>query len=150
MINKEMVNKFFEQKTVAVVGVSKSGKGFGNYIFENLKKRGYSLYAVNKNGGEYNGLHFYKNISSLPEIPDAIVTVVPPQQVLKVVEEAYNCGIKNIWMQQGSESTEAIEFCKSKELNLITGHCIIMFSEPVSLLHKIHRGVLKIAGKYPA
>ena len=60
-----------------------------------------------------------------------------------------NLGVKNIWMQQGSESENAIEFCNKNEINVIHGECILMFAEPVKSIHSFHRWVNKLIGKYP-
>ena len=63
--------------------------------------------------------------------------------------EANEAGIKKIWMQQGSESPKAIKFCKENGIELVEGECIMMFSEPVKSIHKFHRGLNKLFGKYP-
>ena len=40
------VQQFVADKTMAVVGVSAGGKGFGNLAYKELKKRGYRLLPV--------------------------------------------------------------------------------------------------------
>ena len=57
--------------------------------------------------------------------------------------------IKNIWMQQGSEAKDAINFCKDNGIDVVHGECILMFAEPVSSIHSLHRWINKLIGKYP-
>lgn len=52
-------------------------------------------------------------------------------------------------MQQGSESQAAIDFCKENKIDYVSGECIMMFSEPVQSIHRFHRGIWKLIGKYP-
>jgi hypothetical protein len=54
-----------------------------------------------------------------------------------------------VWFQRGSESEAAIKLCESKGINPIYGYCILMFSEPVSFIHRMHRGILKLIKQYP-
>ena len=52
-------------------------------------------------------------------------------------------------MQQGAESSTAIDLCKQNNINVIHGECILMFAEPLGFMHSIHRWIWKILGKYP-
>lgn len=143
------VNEFVAQKTLAVVGVSRSGKKFGNSIYKELKKRGYTVYPVNSNAGEFEGEKFYADLNSLPVKPGGVVLSIKPDQTLGMTKEAAAAGIKNIWMQQGSESGQAIEYCAENGINEIHNHCILMFAGQVDSIHKFHRTIWKIFGKLP-
>jgi uncharacterized protein len=142
------ITQFLEQKTLAVVGVSRSGKKFSNNIYKTLKAKGYRLFAVNPNVDCIDGEPCFSNVQSLPEKVQGVVIVVPPNQTEQIVKDAVAAGINNIWIQQGAESQRAIEFCQKKGINVIFNHCILMFAEP-SLPHKCHRYVLKVLGKLP-
>ena len=142
------ITKFLDQKTLAVVGVSRSGKKFSNSLYKTLKAKGYRLFAVNPNIDSIDGESCYGNIQSLPEQVYGVVIVVPPNQTEKVVKDAVTAGINHIWIQQGAETPVAIDFCKKNGINLIHNHCILMFAEP-SLPHKCHRYVWKALGKLP-
>lgn len=149
MNHSDTIRNFISQKNIAVVGVSSSGKGFGAAVFNHLKGNGYNAFPVNINGGNYQQEKLYKNLTEIKDSIDGVVTVVPPAETEKVLHEVVQLGIKNVWMQQGSESKNAIEFCNEQKLNAVYGECILMFAEPVKSIHGFHRWIWKLIGKYP-
>ncbi|MDF2557250.1 MAG: CoA-binding protein [Bacillales bacterium] len=142
------VTKFLDQKSLAVVGVSRSGKKFSNILYKNLKSKGYQLFAVNPNTSSIGEEPCYADIQSIPQKVNGVVIVVKPNQTEQIVKEAFTAGIEHVWIQQGAQSTAAIEFCKSKGMNVIHHHCILMFADPTSL-HKCHRYLWKVLKKLP-
>jgi predicted CoA-binding protein len=145
----DSINKFLALKNIAVVGVSSTGKGFGVSVYNHLKERNYNVTPINLIGGEVNGEKLETSLKSLKSKIKGIITVVPPVETEKVVREAKELGINKIWMQQGSESLNAIKFCNDNNIDVVHGECIMMFSEPVNSIHKFHRGLWKLFGKYP-
>lgn len=77
------------------------------------------------------------------------LSLLPPSETENIVKEAKESGIKFIWMQQGSESENAINYCKENGIHVVAGKCILMFVEPVKSIHKFHRWIDKVTGKYP-
>jgi len=110
----------------AVVGVSSNLKKYGYKVFNNLKTTGYSVYAINPNVDHIGDVKVYNSLKDLPEKIDVVVCIVPPKITLDIVKQAKELDIKNIWMQPGSESEEAINFCKEEKINLIYNQCIII------------------------
>jgi predicted CoA-binding protein len=149
MSKKESVENFISKSKLAVVGVSQSGKKFGNTIYKELKTKGYEVYPVNPGAEKINGEVCYKDLSSLPEKVEGVITVVPPAVTEKIVVDANTAGINSIWMQQGSESEKAINYCNENGIDVIHGECILMFAEPVESIHKFHKWFWKIFGKLP-
>jgi uncharacterized protein len=145
----DLIKEFLALKNIAVVGVSSTGKGFGISVYNHLKERNYNVIPINIKGGTVNGNKFATSLKLLDSKIDGIITVVPPIETEKIVKEAKELGINKIWMQQGSESPNAIKFCQDNNIDLVHGECIMMFSEPVNSIHKFHRGVFKLFGKYP-
>ena len=128
---------FLSHERIAVVGVSRS-RGFGNTIMRTLTDRGYQIFPVNANADTIEGRSCYRSLTQLPEPVDAVVSVVPPPQTMTVVEDCVRLGIKHIWMQQGSESKEAIARAESAGIAVVHHACIVMYAEPVGI-HKVHR-----------
>jgi len=64
-----------------------------------------------------------------------------------VIKEAIDKGIKNIWIQNGSETASAIKMAQDNHINLVTGACFLMYAEPKGF-HKFHQVVAKMFGKY--
>ena len=149
MITKRAVNDFLSCKKLAIIGVSRRSSKFGNTIYKELKSKGYMLYPVNAHAEKISNDICYRDLKSIPDKVDGIITVIPPVETEKVIHQAMAMGIKQIWMQQGSESDSAIQICKENNTNVIYGECILMFAEPVSIPHRIHRWVWGIIGKLP-
>lgn len=120
---KRMIN---EKNSFAVVGASNNKNKFGYKIFELFLKKKYVVFAVNPKTEEILNQKVYANISSLPIVPDVVVTVVPPEVTEKIVDEAIKIGVKTIWMQPGSESQKAIDNCKKNKIKCIYGACIVV------------------------
>lgn len=148
-MQKESIESFLKLKNIAVIGVSSKSKGFGVAVYNHLKDNGYTVFAVNKNGGYSGNIKLYNTLAMIDQKVDGIITVVPPSETEIVLQEANELGIKNIWMQQGSESVNALEFCKENNINVVHNECIMMFVEPVKSIHSFHRWINKIVGKYP-
>jgi predicted CoA-binding protein len=149
MSSRAMVTDFVAQRKLAVVGVSRQGRKFGNTAFRELKAKGYKLVPVHPQAETIEGERCYPNLASLPEPVDGVLVVVPPAETEKVVREAAAAGIKRVWMQQGAESPAAIKFCQENGLNTVHGECILMFAEPTAWFHRAHRWVWKLLGKLP-
>jgi predicted CoA-binding protein len=147
--SKHSVESIINQKSFAVVGVSRNGKKFGNTIFDELKKKGRIVYQINRNSSEINGEKCYASINDLPEKPGAAIISINPKDTENAVREIAEAGIKNVWIQQGSKSDEAVMFCKENNINVVYDECILMFAEPVESIHKFHKFIWKIFGKLP-
>lgn len=149
MTTRSSVDQFLSENTLALAGASRSGKKFGNAVVKDLTKKGYELLLVHSEANEIEGLKCYSDLSELPEQVGGLVLVVPPEQTEKIVQQATAVGIRKIWMQQGSESPEAVKFCEDNGINAIHGECILMFAQPTGI-HKFHRWIWGLIGKLPA
>lgn len=96
----------------AVVGVSLDPQKYGNRIFKDLLANGFKAEGINPKGGELYSHHIYTNLSELPFVPDIVITVVPPLITLEIIKQCKNLKIKEVWMQPGSDSEEAIKLAR--------------------------------------
>ncbi len=149
MTSQAAVDSFLSSENIAVVGVSRKSSKFGNFIYKELKKKGVPVYGVNPKMDTIEGDKCYKNLQELKGKVDGVINVVSPSKTVDVVKEAKEIGINNIWMQQGSESEEAIKFCMENGINEVHKECILMFAEPVKSFHGFHRWIWKVLGKLP-
>lgn len=149
MSKLELINDFLGQKDIAIVGCSQDSKKFGTYLLKELKKKGYEMHPIHRQAEEIESLPCYSSIEHLPDKVKSLIVVTPGDQTAKLVRQAKEKGIERIWMQQGAESPEAIAFCKEKDIPYISNECVMMFAEPVGLMHRFHRGIWKLIGKYP-
>jgi hypothetical protein len=150
MTTKRDVDEFLAQKTLAIVGVSRSGKKFGNAILKDLTKLGYRLLPVHPEAAEVDGVRAYPSIAAIPEPVGGVIVVVPPARAEGVVKEAAAHGIRRVWLQQGAESAEAIKFCQDNGMSVVHGQCVLMFPKPgTSWIHSAHRWVWDLIGRSP-
>lgn len=149
MLTKAMIEDFISQPTLAIVGVSRHANKFGNIAFRELKTKGYQLYLVHPSGEVIEGVQSYPSLKELPIKVGGVLVSVPPAQAEKVVQEAHIAGIYRIWLQQGAESTSAIEYCQKNGMNVIYKQCILLFAQPLTFFHKPHRWVVQLLGQLP-
>lgn len=149
MSSAQSVNAILHQRIFAVAGFSRSGKKFGNTIYNALRDRGYAVYALNPAGGESQGVTLYPSLDTLPLTPDVLLTVTQPEQTENLVKEGVQRGIRHFWLQQGSESASAAKVAQDQGAIVVAGECILMFLEPVGFVHRLHRGINRLTGAYP-
>ncbi len=149
MTTRAAINDFVSHKTLAVVGASRDGKKFGNAVFKALRLKGYRLYPINPKANVIEGEQCYPNLKALPEKVDGVILVVPPDKTEQIVQEIAAEHIPRVWMQQGSESKAAIQYCVEHGVEVIAGQCILMFTEPLHTFDKMHRWVKKVTRTLP-
>lgn len=135
-------------KTIAMAGVSRNPKKFGYDTFIDLRKKGLDLIPVNPNADEINGIKAYKTVSDLPEGIASLVIMTAKTETADVVRQALEKGIKNIWIQQMSDTPEAIKLLEGSDTNVITNQCIRMYQNPTGV-HKFHFNIKKFFGRLP-
>jgi uncharacterized protein len=143
------IQEFFKPNKLAIAGASRNPKKFGGTVMTELTKRGLELFPVHPEAKEINGVPCFKAISELPAGVDHLFITTRKSQTSGLVEQAVQHGIRKIWIQQHSETPEALEIAKQNNIPVISGRCIFMFAEPVSSVHGFHRWLSKIFGGYP-
>jgi len=150
MITRTQIDTFFGGETIAMVGVSRNPKKFGNVAYQAVSgKNKYNVIPVNSGTDEIDGKKCYRDIASLPEGVHSIVLMTPKGQTAEALKHAVEKGIRNIWIQQHTDTPEALDLASKSGVNVIHGKCIIMFSEPVEGFHKFHRAIVKFFGGLP-
>lgn len=125
-ITNERTMKELRDKVIAVVGVSHRPEKYGYKIFRDLYNAGYRVHGVYVRGGEVLGQKMHKTIKDIGIVPDMVITVVPFEVTERIIEECKILGIKEIWMQPGSESPAAIEKAKSYGISVTHNACIMI------------------------
>jgi hypothetical protein len=150
MASKHEIDEFLAQKTLAIAGVSRSGKKFGNTILKDLTTLGYRLLPLHPEAVEVGGHRAYPSFAALPEPVGGVIVVVPPAQAESVVRAAAAHGIRRVWLQQGAASPEAIRFCEDNGISVVHGECVLMYLKPsTSWIHGAHRWVWELIGRSP-
>lgn len=149
MTSRAAVERFIEQPALAIVGVSRSGRKFGNAAARELKAKGYRVYPIHPSATEIDGMRCYSSFEELPEHVESVLVVVPPAQAELVVRDAAKASIHQVWLQQGAESPAVLDTCRTLGLEVVSGECILMFAKPGSY-HRLHKWVWQLLGKMPA
>lgn len=123
---EDLIEEFINQRVWAVVGTSKDPAKYGNQIFHDLREAGYTVYGVNPQGGKIEGQKLHPTLSDLPEKPAVVDIVVPPAVTEEIVRQCAQLGLKRVWMQPGSESEAAIQFCQEQGIKVVHDTCAMI------------------------
>ncbi len=148
MTTRKQIDQFLASGPIAMAGVSRNPKKFGRMAFDDLSRKGLKIIPINPNIENIDGVTCYPDVNHLPKGVQSIIIITPKNQTLQVVQDAVAHGIRNIWIQQSSDTPESLAFLKGKEVNLITKQCILMHHEPDGF-HKFHRNLKRFFGAMP-
>jgi acyl-CoA synthetase (NDP forming) len=92
------VEKFFNPRSVAVVGASRTFGKAGNVIILNLLNLQYSgnIYPVNPRADAILGLKSYPSVSAIPEVVDVVVIATPSVHVPGIMKDIVSKGVKRV------------------------------------------------------
>ncbi|MCL1972557.1 MAG: CoA-binding protein [Endomicrobia bacterium] len=123
------ISNMMKDKIIAVAGVNDNPEKFGHRIFFGLCEAGYNVFPVGVRGGEVKGVKIFKTLAELSQKqkPDLVITVVPPAGTDKIVDDCINLGIKEIWMQPGSQSPEGIKKAEAAGIKVTQRGCFMVF-----------------------
>jgi hypothetical protein len=134
-----LVREYLSPRAMAVVGASNGRDKFGNFACRELKSRDFRIFPVNPHEKEICSERCYRTINELSGRIDRILIVLPPILTEQIIMKLNPAIISYVWMQNGAESSEAIQVCHSKGIKTIYGQCILMHAQPVRSYHLLHR-----------
>lgn len=148
MVKLKQIEEFLAAEPVAMAGVSRNPKKFGFAAFRELKQKGMNIIPVNPNADEIHGEKVYPDIKSLPDNVRSLIIMTTRQKTAGIIKEAREKGIRQIWIQQMAESSEALKELEGSDINYITKECILMHYKPHGI-HKFHAGIRKFFRSFP-
>ena len=137
-----LVQDFFAQKKIAVVGVSEKRETGCNLGYRKFKAAGYTVYAVNPHLTTFEGAPCYPDLKALPEKPDGVFILANPKVTEQIVQQSVELGVKRVWMHcmmgtkpgaganMTSVSPEAVCLCRENGISVIPGSCPNQFLKP--------------------
>ncbi len=152
-----LVQDFLALKKIAIVGVSDKRDTGCNLAYNNFKKNGYQVYAVNPHITTFNGDPCYADLRSIPEKVDAVFMLTSPKVTEEVVQQCVDLGIKHVWMHcmmgpkprlaagMTSVSQPAVDMCRANGIAVIPGTCPNQFLTP-DFGHGMMRGLWRLFG----
>lgn len=112
-------------KTVAIIGASSNRQKFGNKAVRAFLQQGFTVYPVNPNEPEVEGLATFKTVRDVPVRPQMISVYVPPPVVLKVLPDIAARGCDELWLNPGTESDAVLAEAERLGLNVIQACSIV-------------------------
>jgi predicted CoA-binding protein len=112
--------------TIALVGATDNAHKYGSIIYRDLKRKGFPVFAVNPYRQTVDGDPAYATLADIPEAPTVVNFVVPPEETLRVLEEAHELGYTDVWIQPGAESVRVLEYLEDAGFNYLASSCIMV------------------------
>lgn len=130
------LNQFFEPRSIAIVGASRTEGKVGYEILAGLLKGGFpgEIYPVNPTADEILGRKSYPDLKSIGQTPDLAVLVIGAKHVPKVMQECADTGIKAViiiasgFKESGPKGAElekmVLRIAKGAGIRIIGPNCI--------------------------
>ena len=85
--------KFLSAKTFAVAGASLDRSKYGNRVFQALATSGRLVYPLNPSAPTAEGHPAFVTIVDLPEVPESLSIVTPPQVTRRFIQQSIATGV---------------------------------------------------------
>ncbi len=149
--NLAAIQRFLRAPSIAMVGVSRNPRHFSRMLFRDLRQRGMPVTPVNPQADEIDGVAVATDI---PAGTEAVLVMTPATATAQVCDHAIAVGVKRLWMYRaaghGAVDATAAERCRAAGMEVVEGHCPYMFLDDTPWFHRLHGGLLKLTGRYPA
>ena len=127
MTIEKQIEQFLAASVFGVVGASTKRDKYGNKVLRCYQQNKCQVIPVHPQEKQIEGLECVASVADLPAEAQSISIITPPRITEKVVEQAAAHGVKNIWMQIGSESPAAVQYCEERGMNVIAdGSCVLV------------------------
>jgi predicted CoA-binding protein len=150
-VDEDVARRFLDSGRIAVVGASDQKGNFGAAIAKELLAHGVDVVVVHPSGLGAAGCPGYAGIGDVPGPVAGAILVLPPAASLDAVRACIAAGVRRIWFFRGigapgAATDEAVAAAHAAGLEVVPGACPLMFLEPVSWFHRIHRSVRRRRG----
>ena len=116
-----MISKFFNPKSIAIIGATANPKKFGNAVTMNLLENENleaEIYLVSHGSKEIEGKKTYESILDIPDPIDIAIILVPAKYVDEVVNQCIKKELKGIIIVTAGFGEVDQEGKKKKERSL--------------------------------
>lgn len=113
-----------DAKTIAVVGHSDKSHRTSYQIAQGLRRKGYTVYAVNPTVDSIDGERSYKSLKDIPEPVDIVNVFRRSEYVAAIVDDAIETGAKAIWTQLDVIDKSAQQKALNAGLDVSMDRCI--------------------------
>ena len=136
----------FAPRSIAVIGASRKEGSLGKMFVDAIVKMNYrgKTYPINPKADLINNITCYPDISSVPEVPDLAIILLPKEKVLEAVEAVAKKEIKNIvvisagFKEVGEEGetreNELLKLVRKNNMRMIGPNSMGLFNTQSDLL----------------
>jgi len=104
--------------SIAVIGASSNREKYGNRAVRAYLAQGWTVYPVNPNEDQIEGLPCYRSIAEIPAAVDRASLYVPPDVGIQLLEAIRARGAQELWVNPGAGSPALL--ARAEQLNLVT------------------------------
>jgi len=112
-------------KSIAVIGASSKRDKYGNKAVRAFAAEGYTVYPINPNETEIEGLAAYASVADVPGEIDEATFYLHPKWGLSVADAVIEKGIPVVHLNPGAESPELVTKLSDAGVEVIQGCSII-------------------------
>jgi predicted CoA-binding protein len=113
--------------TIAVIGANADRSRYSNRCVRAYLQKGYTVYPVNPNETEVEGLKVYSSILDVPaDHIDRVSFYVRPEMGIKLLDDVARKSVGELWLNPGADGPEVIEKAKRLGFTVITGCSILV------------------------
>ncbi|MCL0063184.1 acetate--CoA ligase family protein [Peptococcaceae bacterium] len=130
------LKKFFNPKSIAIVGASTVPGKIGNAVLNNIISSGFKgdIYPINPKADKIEGIKCYGSLKSIGKPIDTAIIAIPAKYCLDIVSEAAELNIKNLIIltagfkeigNKGLELEKKItQVAKKHNINMLGPNCV--------------------------
>ncbi len=130
------MDKFFEPKSVAIIGASAKKGKIGYQILKNILECNVKVYPINPKRNEILGVKCYRSIDEIEDEIDLAVIAIDAKKCIDAIENCGKKGIKNVviisggFKEVGNEDLEKelVSTAKKYGVRIIGPNCIGVFN----------------------
>jgi uncharacterized protein len=150
-VDEGSARAFLSGERIALVGASDNPKSFASTVYHELRDHGLGVVPVNSGSATVGGDACYPDLASVPGQLDGVIVMVDRDRAADVVRECLERSVSRVWLfkglgGRGSVSEEALALCRDSGVDVVGGACPLMFLEPVSWFHRVHRSARHLSG----
>ena len=115
-------------KTIAMIGVSKDPKKPSTIVMKYMQKYGYRVIPVNPSvkGKKILGEEVFGKLNEIKTRIDIVVVFRPSIEAIEIAKETVKIKAKVLWLQLGITSDEAKKIVEANNIEYVENKCTII------------------------